>query len=136
MSGTRSRPLGIVVAVTEILALLATAAFVVMLFANEPSDPGGGADPEAAGADEGGGEEAGGEVDGAIVYADRCAACHGSAGEGGVGPTLAGGAVVEAFPDVADQILVVTGGRGGMPDFGTTLSAEEIEAVVLYTRGL
>ena len=38
------------------------------------------------------------------------------------------------YPDPADQIAVVTNGRGGMPAFGDRLSAEEIAAVVEYTR--
>lgn len=42
--------------------------------------------------------------------------------------------MVEAFPDVADQVALVSEGAGGMPGFGASLSPEEIEAVVLYTR--
>lgn len=137
MSGSGSRALGVAVTVTEVVTLVAAALFVVMLFANEPADDPG---PVAAGSGTDGGADAdagaGAGIDGAAVYAEQCAACHGATGEGGVGPTLAGGAVVEAFPDAADQIVVVTEGRGGMPDFGTALSAEEIEAVVLHTRGL
>ena len=38
------------------------------------------------------------------------------------------------YPDPADQIAVVTNGRGGMPAFGEKLSEEEIAAVVEYTR--
>ena len=59
--------------------------------------------------------------------------CHGSQGEGGVGPVLAG-QVVTRFPDAADQIAVVTNGRGGMPAFGNDLTDEEIAQVVEYTR--
>ncbi len=136
MSDRPPRALGVAVTVTEVVTLLAVALFVVMLFANEPD--GAGTPAVASGADgaDGAGAGAGGEIDGAAVYADRCAVCHGASGEGGLGPTLAGGAVVEAFPDAADQVVVVTEGRGGMPDFGTTLSAEEIDAVVRYTRSL
>jgi mono/diheme cytochrome c family protein len=42
--------------------------------------------------------------------------------------------VVESLPDEAEQIDVITDGRGGMPAFGDQLSAEEIEAVTAYTR--
>ena len=52
------------------------------------------------------------------------------------GPKLSDGQVVERFPDVEDQIAVVTGGRGGMPSFEGKLSPEEIAAVVEYTRTL
>jgi mono/diheme cytochrome c family protein len=42
--------------------------------------------------------------------------------------------VVTRFPDPAAQIAVVTDGRRGMPSFATRLSADEIAAVVEYTR--
>jgi mono/diheme cytochrome c family protein len=104
----------------EVVALVAAAIAVVMLFVAQGDD-----EQEVA---------AGGDDLGAQVYADRCAGCHGADGGGGAGPPLADGAVVEAFPDEADQIVVVTDGRGGMPAFGDQLSTEEIAAVVTYTR--
>jgi len=110
-----------VVDVIQVLVLVAAALFVVALFTNE------GSSPPAASAPEGG-------VDGAAVFAENCAGCHGSDGSGGRGPALAGGAVVESLPDEADQIVVITDGRGGMPAFGDRLSAEEIQAVTEYTR--
>jgi mono/diheme cytochrome c family protein len=67
------------------------------------------------------------------VFGARCASCHGSGGGGGTGPRLAG-TVLETYPDVADQALVVTDGRQSMPAFGGTLNNEQIEAVVRYTR--
>ena len=124
MSESR-RPLAIVVMVVEALTALAVVVFVVMLFANEPDDGGG-----AAGG--GGGEAA--VDDGAAIYGDNCASCHGGDGEGGVGPPLGGGAAVEAFPDAADQVTVVVEGRGGMPAFGNDLTPEQIDAVVEFTR--
>ena len=108
--------------VLEVVALVAAAVTVVMLFVGGTDD-----DPAPA--------ASGGESDlGAEVYASSCAGCHGSDGGGGVGPQLADGAVVEAFPDPADEVAVVTDGRGGMPAFGDRLSAEEIDAVVEFTR--
>ena len=71
---------------------------------------------------------------GASVYASNCAGCHGSRGEGSFGPKLAGGAVVRTFPDLADEIALVSDGRGGMPAWKTRLSPAEIQAVVDYTR--
>jgi len=103
----------------ETLALLAIAVFVIMLFANEP-DSGGGS--------------AGGP--GAEVFSSRCASCHGSDGGGGIGPRLSGGAVVDAYPEVADEIAVVTEGKGQMPAFGDRLTPAEVEQVVEYTRTL
>jgi cytochrome c oxidase cbb3-type subunit 3 len=73
---------------------------------------------------------------GAAIYADTCSGCHGDDGEGGFGPRLASGAVVERYPDVADQIAVVAAGRNAMPGYEGDLSADDIAAVVAYTRSL
>jgi mono/diheme cytochrome c family protein len=94
---------------------------------------------------------------GAEVYRSQgCSGCHGGAGEGGVGPALAGGSVEETFPDAADHIAWVKSGsigtpqepkpygspdrpggqrlsKGGMPSF-SSLTQEQIEAVVQYER--
>jgi mono/diheme cytochrome c family protein len=72
-------------------------------------------------------------VVGRDVFGARCASCHGSGGGGGTGPRLAG-KVLEDYPDAADQAVVIADGRQSMPAFGGTLSDEEIEAVVRYTR--
>lgn len=68
------------------------------------------------------------------VYGTNCATCHGAAGEGGFGPKLADGAVIERYPDVADHRAVVVSGRDAMPAWGDTLTEEEIDAVVRYER--
>lgn len=112
-----------VVSGVQVLAVVCAAAFVVLLFANEPSRP----DPRPA---------ADTEVDGQAIFTGRCAGCHGSDGAGAFGPQLSEGRVVERFPDAADQIDLVRGGRGAMPSFDRTLSDEEIQAVVEYTRSL
>lgn len=109
-----------IVAGAEALALLAIAVFVIMLFANEP-DGGGGATAGEPGAE---------------VFSAECARCHGADGGGGIGPRLSGGAVVDAYPDVADEIDVVTNGKNSMPSFDDRLSPKEIEQVVEYTRTL
>jgi mono/diheme cytochrome c family protein len=108
--------------VVEVLALVATAVFVVMLFANQPDDGGGGG--------------AASDGTGAELYAANCARCHGSGGGGGFGPRLSGGQVVDAFPDAADEIEIVTEGEGSMPAFGNRLTPAEIADVVEYTRTL
>lgn len=114
-----------VVDVAEVLALLAAAFTVVMLFAASGGD---GGSPS-------GGEGSGGEAaDGEATYVSSCAGCHGAGGQGGLGPQLADGAVVAAFPDEADQVEVVAEGRGGMPGFGDRLSPEQVAAVVAFTR--
>lgn len=70
-------------------------------------------------------KEAGPLTTGATVYA-TCAACHGGAGQGGVGPALAGGDVVAAFPDPAAQVRWVMLGTAGYEAEGTaTYGADE-----------
>jgi len=72
-------------------------------------------------------------VSGAEVYAQNCASCHGSEGEGGIGPQLAG-VVAERYPDINIHVLVVEQGRRAMPSFGSKLSADQILAVVTFQR--
>lgn len=95
---------------------------------------------------------------GADIYRSAgCSSCHGAAGEGGVGPALAGEEAEKTFPDEeAHMEWVRTGStgspsapepygdpdreggqrlsKGGMPNFGGRLSEEEIAAVVQYER--
>jgi mono/diheme cytochrome c family protein len=85
------------------------------------------------------------------VYADKCSACHGSAGDGGVGPALEG--VLVTWPGCSDHIRWVELGsegwaetvgetygatakpiQGGMPGHATSLSAAEIAAVAAFER--
>jgi len=108
-----------IVTVIEIAVLLGAAVFFVLLFANEPGSGGSAA-----------------AAPGASLFAANCASCHGTDGGGGVGPQLSDGKVTAAFPDAADEIDVVTNGRGSMPAFGKSLSADEINRVVEYTRTL
>jgi mono/diheme cytochrome c family protein len=104
--------------VVEVLAFAGAAVTVVLLGVN---------------AGDGGDAAAPANAEGAAIYADTCARCHGADGQGATAPALAG-TVVERFPDPADQIAFVTQGSGTMPAFGNDLSPEEIEAVVSYTR--
>jgi len=74
-------------------------------------------------------------AEGQQIFNSNCASCHGAAGGGGYGKKLAG--TVEAtYPDIADEIAVITNGKGSMPSFGRKLTPEQIEAVALYTRWL
>jgi len=118
-----------VVAVVEAAAVLCALLFVVMLFANEPSRSA----PARADAGATTGTTV---VNGSEVFGNRCSSCHGSDAGGGLGPQLSKGRVVARFPDIADQIAVITNGRGGMPGFKAQLSAEEIRAVAEYERSL
>lgn len=76
-----------------------------------------------------GGEAAPEAPSGARLYAANCATCHGAAGEGGSGPRLAGSARARDEANVRDAIRY---GRGMMPGFGASLSADELEALTRY----
>lgn len=119
-----------VVAIVQGIAVVCALAFVVLLFVNEPER----LDPQAAASAADGAETT--EIDAAAVFADRCAGCHGPDGGGGRGPQLSDGRVAAAFPNIEDQVVVVTDGRGGMPAFGDRLSEDEISAVVAFSRTL
>ncbi len=99
-------------------ALLVAAASAGCASADLPEVPEGADDPAL--------------VEGRSIFEERCRSCHGADGRGGSGPDLAG--VEERFPDIADQVAVVTNGRGAMPGWGEALSDDQIRAVVLYTR--
>jgi mono/diheme cytochrome c family protein len=79
-----------------------------------------------------GGSATGGPPDGAQIFDQHCATCHGANGEGKVGPALAG--VAEKYAEIDTQIFLVEQGRGAMPSFRSTLSEEEIRAVVTFER--
>jgi polyvinyl alcohol dehydrogenase (cytochrome) len=68
---------------------------------------------------------------GATIYRRSCASCHGGAGEGGSGPTLAD---VDERLTVALHRAVVQDGKGEMPGWEDTLTDDEIAAVVTYER--
>ncbi len=72
-----------------------------------------------------------GESEGAFIYRTHCAACHGSNGEGNLGPALVG---IADRMSVDDQTALVRAGRGRMPAFLPGLSDAQIAAVVDYTR--
>ena len=74
--------------------------------------------------------------DAAFLYERHCGTCHGLEAQGNIGPPLADGAVVAAYPEIDDQIAVITDGRNQMPPFGDSLTAVEIRAIAEHTRGL
>lgn len=73
-------------------------------------------------------------VQGRELYIRQCQSCHGAAGGGGRGPKLAEGQILERFPDAESTIAIVSDGRNAMPAFSGRLTADEIEAVVRFTR--
>jgi cytochrome c oxidase subunit 2 len=67
------------------------------------------------------------------LYVDHCATCHQEGGEGtGNFPMLDGNPFVTQDPD--RPIRQVINGQGAMPGFGSSLSSEEIAAIVSYIR--
>ena len=104
----------------EVLAVVGAVVAVVLLFANEP-DSSTGSTPASPGA---------------ALFAANCASCHGADGGGGVGPQLAGGAVVKRFPTSPTRSRSCATGSGSMPAFGGQLSPAQIRQVVEYTRTL
>ena len=66
------------------------------------------------------------------IYVESCQTCHGRSGEGFVGPSLIDAAA--RYPDVADEIAIVTNGIGEMPAWGGRLTTAQIATVVEYTR--
>lgn len=71
---------------------------------------------------------------GKATYAGTCAACHGSAGEGGVGPAIKGSKV--ATGDLSKHLDTVVNGVSGsmMQAFGGQLNPIELAAVITYQR--
>lgn len=65
------------------------------------------------------------------VYSRLCATCHGSGGQGRTGPNIV--MVWERFT-FDEQRALVAGGRRQMPGFELTLTPEELDAVIAYTR--
>jgi mono/diheme cytochrome c family protein len=69
---------------------------------------------------------------GPAIYRTYCATCHGKQGQGFVGPSLAD--MAKKYPNVADQVSIVTNGKGQMPSWAGRLTAQQIATVVDYTR--
>ena len=103
----------------QILALLAAAFTVLELFIKDP--------PALT-------LSAADTANGAAICPQVCSGCHGPKGEGQYGKKLNDGAVLQSIPQKADEVKVVLNGRGLMPPFGSTLSTEQIDAVVEFTR--
>ena len=73
-------------------------------------------------------------LEGRGVYAKYCASCHGITGEGAPGSAFVGRRLLRTMPTAADEAAVVRAGRAVMPSFGKTLTPEQLDAVVRYTR--
>lgn len=74
---------------------------------------------------------AGDATAGATIYADNCETCHGAAG---TGDSAAGYPDISGGFDSAETIEIVTNGEGDMPEFGSTLSEQDIMDVAAYVN--
>jgi mono/diheme cytochrome c family protein len=78
---------------------------------------------------------------GKALFESNCDVCHGTQGQGVIGPALAGDSNLQDTKYVIARILLGTGkrpspvgGGGGMPAFGARLSAAQVAAVASYIR--
>jgi cytochrome c6 len=74
------------------------------------------------------------------TFRTKCAMCHGPDGAGSeVGKSLnvpdLRSAVVQKLPD-AELAEIISNGKAGMPSFKSSLSADEIHALVTHIRAL
>jgi cytochrome c6 len=82
-------------------------------------------------------------VDGAALFGQACAKCHGADGTGGL-PSVANGprpvdltaATWHATRSDAEVLNAIRDGRGAMPPFNGVLSAGQIDALAAYVRSL
>ena len=82
-------------------------------------------------------------VEGSALFAQACAKCHGSDGQGGL-PTVADGPRPVDLTDAAWQrtrsdaelIATIRDGRGAMPPFADVLSDVQIHALAAHVRAL
>ncbi|HSA77438.1 MAG TPA: cbb3-type cytochrome c oxidase subunit II [Nitrospirota bacterium] len=87
---------------------------------------------------------------GAAMYKQHCAACHGDNGQGGIGPSLVDKMFLYVAGDMPDDdyLEVINNGtqpgmiedgrtaKGGMPSYSNTLDKNKIWALVAYIRSL
>ena len=77
------------------------------------------------------------ETDGAALYAEKCAMCHGENGKGsGIGPNLASPDYIYGKTPEAITESIAMGRSGGMPAFSNQLSDGEIELLVNFLLSL
>ena len=77
-------------------------------------------------------QEAGTSNLGKETFTGACAKCHGLAGEGDIGPTLAGNQLLD---DANAVEQVVREGRGAMPPIGTDWDDRQMDALTDFLKG-
>jgi len=77
-------------------------------------------------------------ADGAVIYAEHCAKCHGGDGRAQTAKGKRKGATdftsAKWKPNDARMIKVITDGKGNMPGFKETLNEDEIRAAMLFVK--
>ncbi len=71
---------------------------------------------------------------GEAVFRQNCAVCHGADGQGGVGPSFQGSALMTDSARLEENMNTVLNGRAAMPSFKAQLSPRDIAAVISYQR--
>jgi mono/diheme cytochrome c family protein len=77
------------------------------------------------------------EAQGSQLYQQNCSSCHGSNGEGGVGPALNSRQYLQAANDDQTRLIVSVGVPGTAMsawslDFGGPLTSEQIKAISAF----
>ncbi len=80
---------------------------------------------------EGRAQEAGTSDLGKETYAGACAKCHGLAGEGDIGPALAGNSLLQ---DRSALETVIRNGRGAMPPIGKDWQERQLDALTGFLK--
>ena len=104
----------------EVFAAIVTAAFVILLFMNEPRQQPAIPKPGAS--------------TGQAIFATRCASCHGRDGAGRLRSAARGRWSRPGSRHRGRPGAFVAKGRGSMPSFADSLTPEQIATVVAYTR--
>ena len=73
------------------------------------------------------------DASGEEIYLQLCANCHGEGMGGGLGPALGPGSNAADQPDEF-LTVTITGGRGRMPSFATSLTDDQVGRLVAYIR--
>lgn len=73
-------------------------------------------------------------LDGKLLFAKNCSACHQVGGTGieGAFPALKGDVYVQSDPSLVSATVLK--GRAGMPAFASSLSDDKIAAILTYVR--
>jgi cytochrome c551 len=109
------RNLGVLLALIPVFLIAACSNQEQPSSPTPPAPPGGGA-----------------ATGGPAIFAQHCAGCHGTGGQGGKAPNLA----AEAGHPEADLRKVIESGDGKMPSFKGKLTDAQITEVVTYIKGL